>query len=165
MFYFQEQKSKFTFTSLKPTDIQADETKNPGKYMFQKWIEYSKTGIIEAGIHTDKEPDSDFEIFVIDKIKEMGFEAIPQVGVAGYFIDIGVKHPDWKYGFVLVVECDGKQYHSSNSARDRDRLRQEVLEERMVFHRIWSKTGLIMKKKRKMKKKIEDKVKELHNPL
>ena len=94
----------------------------------------------------------------------MGFEAIPQVGVAGYFIDIGVKHPDWKYGFVLGVECDGKQYHSSNSARDRDRLRQEVLEGLgWSFHRIWSTDWFDNPKKEteRLKIKIEARVKEL----
>jgi very-short-patch-repair endonuclease len=69
----------------------------------------------------------------------MGFEAVPQVGVAGYFVDIGVRHPDWAHGFVLGVECDGASYHSAKSARDRDRLRQEVLEGLgWRFHRIWS---------------------------
>ncbi|HBK93097.1 MAG TPA: hypothetical protein DDZ68_15650 [Parvularcula sp.] len=69
----------------------------------------------------------------------MGCEPVPQVGSAGYFIDIGVKHPSWPYGFILAVECDGASYHSCRSARDRDRLRQEVLERLgWKFHRIWS---------------------------
>lgn len=86
-----------------------------------------------------REPDSDFEVFVMDQIRAMGYEPVPQVGVAGYFIDIGVKHPSWPFGFVLGVECDGASYHSAKSARDRDRLRQEVLEGLgWRFHRIWS---------------------------
>jgi very-short-patch-repair endonuclease len=69
----------------------------------------------------------------------MGYEAVPQVGVAGYFIDIGVRHAEWQYGFVLGVECDGVTYHSAKSARDRDRLRQENLERLgWRLHRIWS---------------------------
>lgn len=37
------------------------------------------------------------------------------------------------------MECDGASYHSSKSARDRDRLRQEVIEGLgWEFHRIWS---------------------------
>jgi transcription elongation GreA/GreB family factor len=63
----------------------------------------------------------------------------PKVGASGYRIDIGVRHPDWPYGFMMGVECDGATYHSSKSSRDRDRLRQEVLEARgWCFHRIWS---------------------------
>jgi REase_MTES_1575/Transcription elongation factor, GreA/GreB, C-term len=40
---------------------------------------------------------------------------------------------------VLGVECDGASYHSAKSARDRDRLRQEILEGLgWRLHRIWS---------------------------
>lgn len=40
---------------------------------------------------------------------------------------------------VLAVEAVGASYHSSATARDRDRLRQQVLEDKgWQFHRIWS---------------------------
>jgi very-short-patch-repair endonuclease len=75
----------------------------------------------------------------MDQIRAIGCVPVPQVGVAGYFIDIGVRHPEWPYGFILGVECDGASYHSAKSARDRDRLRQEVLERLgWNFHRVWS---------------------------
>jgi superfamily I DNA and/or RNA helicase len=128
-----------TFSSMNAADIRADETGNPGTYLLKRWLEFSVTGVIEGGQLTGKEPDSDFEVFVIDQINSMGCEAIPQVGVSGYFIDIGVKHPSWPHGYILGVECDGASYHSSKSARDRDRNRQEVLEGLgWRFHRIWS---------------------------
>ena len=41
--------------------------------------------------------------------------------------------------YILAVECYGATYHSSANARDRDRLRQSVLEGiGWRFHRIWS---------------------------
>lgn len=128
-----------TFSSMRPTDIQADEGGNPGAYMLKRWLEYSKTGVLHAGKDNGGEPDSPFEEFVIQQIKAMGCEPVPQVGVAGYFIDIGIRHPAWPYGFLMGVECDGATYHSAKSARDRDRLRQEVLEGLgWHLHRIWS---------------------------
>ncbi len=137
---FSRAKQKIvTFSSMNSGDISADEMSNPGVFMLKRWLEYSVTGRIEAGVHTAKEPDSDFEEFVIKQIEAMGCTAVPQVGVAGYFVDIGVKHPKWPHGFLLGVECDGASYHSSKSARERDRLRQEVLEGLgWKFHRIWS---------------------------
>ncbi len=40
---------------------------------------------------------------------------------------------------MLAVECDGATYHSGLWARERDRLRQEILENMgWRFHRIWS---------------------------
>jgi transcription elongation GreA/GreB family factor len=128
-----------TFSSMTDADIVADETANPGAYMLKRWLEYSASGVLESGSRTEREPDSDFEIFVMNQIRSMGCEAVPQVGVAGYFIDIGVRHPEWPYGYVLGVECDGAAYHSAKSARDRDRLRQEILEGLgWRLHRIWS---------------------------
>lgn len=107
--------------------------------MLKCWLEYSATGIIHAGQTTHREPDSDLEIFIMDQIRSMGCIPVPQVGAAGYFIDIGVRHQDWPHGYILAVECDGASYHSTKSARDRDRLRQQVLEGLgWHFHRIWS---------------------------
>jgi very-short-patch-repair endonuclease len=72
-------------------------------------------------------------------LRERGYQLEPQVGTAGYFIDIGVKHPEYPGRYVLAIECDGASYHSARSARDRDRLRQGVLESLgWRFHRIWS---------------------------
>jgi len=128
-----------TFSSMTAADIRAEENGNPGAYMLKRWLEYSATGSLHGGTPSPKEPDSDFEAFVIEQLRSMGCEPVPQVGVAGYFVDIGVKHPDWPHGFLMGVECDGESYHSSKSARDRDRLRQEVLEN-LGWHlyRIWS---------------------------
>lgn len=128
-----------TFSSMTASDIQAQETGNPGAYMLKCWLEYSATGMTHAGHTTHREPDSDLEIFIMDQIRSMGCIPIPQVGAAGYFIDIGVRHQDWPHGYILAVECDGASYHSTKSARDRDRLRQQVLEGLgWHFHRIWS---------------------------
>jgi RecA/RadA recombinase len=137
---FSRAKEKIvTFSSMTAADIVAEETGNAGAYMLKRWLEYAAVGVLDSGTTTAKEPDSEFEVFVMDQIRAIGCEPVPQVGVAGYFIDIGVKHPDWPHGFILGVECDGASYHSAKSARDRDRLRQEVLERLgWHFHRIWS---------------------------
>jgi very-short-patch-repair endonuclease len=128
-----------TFSSMNASDITSEPTGNEGAYMLKRWLEYSATGVLESGEITYKEPDSDFEIFVMNQIRAIGCIPVAQVGVKGYSIDIGVKHPQWAHGFILGVECDGAAFHSSKSARDRDRLRQEVLEGLgWRLHRIWS---------------------------
>lgn len=128
-----------TFSSMTAADIDAEENTNPGVYMLKRWLEYSASGVLDSGEETERDPDSEFEIFVIEQLKAMGCSPVPQVGVGGYFVDIGIRHPDWPHGFILGVECDGATYHSAKSARDRDRLRQEVLEGLgWRLHRIWS---------------------------
>jgi len=82
--------------------------------------------------------DSPFEDSVLDAIRAMGFTVEPQVGAAGYRIDIGVRHPAHPGVYAIGIECDGYMYHSSPAARDRDRLRQQVLEGLgWRLHRIW----------------------------
>ena len=126
------------FTSMRPGDIKADGGSQPGVHTLKAYLEYAETGRLESGAMTPREPDSEFEELVRDRLREKGFEVVPQVGVAGYFIDLAVKHPK-RSGFILGIECDGAGYHSSRSARDRDRLRQLVLERlQWNIYRIWS---------------------------
>jgi len=128
-----------TFTSMKPTDILVGDEKNLGVRMFRDWLEYCKTGHISDKAVPHGGTESPFEDFVMAQIERLGYEAVPQVGVSGYRIDLGVRHPDWPYGYILGVECDGATYHRSKSSRERDRLRQEVLEDLgWSLHRIWS---------------------------
>lgn len=129
-----------TFSSMTASDIRAEEDGNPGVFMLGRWLEYTASGgVLHSGEHSGSEPDSEFEEHVIQQIQSIGCEAIPQVGVKGFSIDIGIKHPDWPHGFIMGVECDGATYHSSVSARDRDRLRQEILEGLgWNLYRIWS---------------------------
>lgn len=127
------------YTSMHPNDI-LSEGAPLGRQIFKSYLEYAKTGKLEIGdIQHSKEPMSEFEIFVMNGLKNMGYEVDPQVGVSGFFIDIGVKHKTFPDGYILGVECDGKTYHSTKSARDRDILRQEVLEGMgWKIYRIWS---------------------------
>jgi very-short-patch-repair endonuclease len=63
----------------------------------------------------------------------------PQVGICGYRVDLGVLDDDVPGRFVCGIECDGVAYHSMETVRDRDRLRQQVLEARgWMIHRVWS---------------------------
>jgi hypothetical protein len=64
---------------------------------------------------------------------------VTQVQSSGYSIDLAIKHPNHPGRYVLGTECDGAAYHSSKTARDRDRTRQAVLESLgWTIHRIWS---------------------------
>lgn len=128
-----------TFSSMTPSDILAGNGRNAGADMLKKWLEYAATGRLDSGTAEPGVPDSPFEEFVAEQVEALGCEAVPQVGVAGFFIDIGVRHPDWRYGYLLGIECDGATWHSARSARDRDRLRQAILEDLgWHLHRIWS---------------------------
>jgi very-short-patch-repair endonuclease len=127
------------YSSMDPADIRVDEHSKWGVRALKGFLRFAKDGLLDGVTLTDRPPDSDVEIAVADALKEHGFEVQPQVGVAGYFIDIGVRNPNSPGEFVLGIECDGAVYHSAKNVRDRDRLRQEVLERLgWRIHRIWS---------------------------
>tara|TARA_Y100000310_G_scaffold42455_1_gene39759 strand:+ start:62 stop:502 length:441 start_codon:yes stop_codon:yes gene_type:complete len=124
---------------MHPNQIQVEGAPE-GRQVFKAYIEYAKTGRLEIG-DTKKglEPMSEFEIWVKEGLEKMGYGVTPQVGVSGFFIDLGIKHKSYPDGYILGVECDGRAYHSSRSARDRDILRQNVLEDLgWKIYRIWS---------------------------
>src|SRR5260221_10542985 len=80
-----------------------------------------------------------FEAEVFDVLESKGIPLVPQCGASSYRIDLVAQHPKQRGRYVLAIECDGASYHSSPTARDRDRLRQQQLENLgWKFHRIWS---------------------------
>jgi very-short-patch-repair endonuclease len=136
---FTRAKRKLTvFTSMDHAKIVADGGRR-GLRVLKEFLEYAASGTVTPGRRTGAEPDSDFERWFLSRLKSAGYEAHSQVGVAKYRIDIGVVHPDKRGNYILGVECDGATYHSSKAARDRDRLRQDVLEGlNWRIHRVWS---------------------------
>ena len=127
------------FTSLNSEDVKDSENAQRGRLIFKKYIEYSRNQMLDSGTTTGRGTDSDFEDWVKSELELHGYEVIPQVGVSGFFIDLGVKHKDYPHGYLAGVECDGATYHSSLSARDNDIVRQKVLEGYgWNIYRIWS---------------------------
>ena len=127
------------FASFDPGDMDVSRAAQPGPRILKRFLEFAKHGVIDESIPTGEDADSPFEEDVADVIKRLGFLADPQVGSSGFRIDIGVRHPDKPGTYLLAVECDGATYHSALWARERDRLRQDVLEHLgWRFHRIWS---------------------------
>ncbi len=95
-------------------------------------------------------PLNDFEAEIFDALTVRGLKLIPQLGASQFRIDMVAEHPRKPGRFVLAIECDGASYHSSYTARDRDRLRQQQLENLgWRFHRIWS-TDWFMRRRRSL---------------
>jgi hypothetical protein len=125
------------YSSLRPEDIISDANTPVGTRSLRSYLEFARDGVITQQEHTDLPPESDFEVAVIDTLRRKGYEVTPQLGVAGFRIDIAVKHPHAASGYLAAIECDGATYHSGVSVRDRDRIRQEILESLGWRDRIW----------------------------
>lgn len=137
--FTRAKKRTVVFSSLDPERIQTTSSSPWGVRALKQYLIFARTGILQQADDGLSQPTNDFERSVGDALKENGYDVVPQIGVAGFFIDLGVRHPARPGAFLLGIECDGASYHSGRSARDRDRLRQEILENLgWKIHRIWS---------------------------
>lgn len=118
-----------------------------GVELLRYYLEYSASGGKRLGdLASTDFPMNSFEAEVFDVLESKGIPLVPQVGASSYRIDLVAQHPQQRGRYVLAIECDGASYHSSPTARDRDRLRQQQLENLgWKFHRIWS-TDWFMRK-------------------
>lgn len=143
------------FTNLSSDDIDLNRSAKMGVKALKTFLKYAESGSLDIPEVTGKDFDSDFEREVCCSLQELGYEVKRQVGSAGFYIDLAVTDPDLPGRFLLGIECDGATYHSARSARDRDRLRQEVLEGLgWTIHRIWS-TDWFKQPERELKKVVE----------
>ena len=127
------------FCSFAPGDIDPVRARGDGPRVLKRFLQFAATGVLEEQVSTSDDFDSPFEEAVSHVIEGLGYKVDKQVGSAGFKIDLAVKHPSEPGRYMLAVECDGATYHRALWARERDRMRQEVLENMgWKFHRIWS---------------------------
>ncbi len=130
------------YSTLLPEQIELSKVRAAGVRDLKHYLEFAIKGpraLVEQSMPTGLAPDSPFETAVIQILRNHNWEVHPQVGCSGYRIDIGVVDPRARGRYLVGIECDGRTYHSGATARDRDRLRQHVLEGLgWRIHRIWS---------------------------
>ncbi len=129
--------------SFLPTDMRLSDVTPRGVKLLHDYIEFAQNGVstLESEItyNDSYNTESPFEEAVLRVLSDHGYNVRTQVGCSGYRIDMAIEHPTLRGRFVLGIECDGATYHSSRTARERDRLRQQVLESMgWKMYRIWS---------------------------
>ena len=142
--------------SIDSSEIKPDERKNSGRQRLKEYLEYAKA--VNDGDVSRKQQvllslndgasrtadvfkmfDSKFEELVYEKLISNNYSVATQVGFSGYRIDLAVVHPDDPTRYIIGIECDGANFHSAKSTRERDVMRQEFLEGRgWKIERIWS---------------------------
>ncbi len=127
------------FANFTGADIDLERTPSRGVAALKLFMTFAETGRFETAHETDREADSLFEEQVADRLRALGYDVRTQIGASGFRVDLAIADSERPGRFVLGIECDGAQYHASRSARDRDRLRQQVLEAHgWIIHRVWS---------------------------
>ena len=130
-------------TSMDPEDIDLSRTAAAGVKHLREFLAYARDGrralFASISVSPNSACESPFEVDVLQACEAIGIRVDSQVGCSGYRIDLAARDPACAMRYVLGIECDGATYHSGATARDRDRLRQSVLEGLgWTFHRIWS---------------------------
>ena len=140
------------YSNFVADDLDLARTKARGVAALKTFLRYAETGTLDVPNASGRGADSPFEEAVADELRARGHRVDHQVGSAGFFIDLAVVDPRRPGRYLLGIECDGATYHSARSARDRDRLRQQVLEDLgWTIHRIWS-TDWFMHPQREIEK-------------
>jgi very-short-patch-repair endonuclease len=128
--------------SIRAADFDPSKLNTDGVRLLRNYLAFAETGpesLKEATGPSVGDYESEFERSVAGAIRELGYRPVPQVGCGRFRIDLGVLASTGDGQYLLGVECDGAQYHSSPTARDRDRLRDQILEEQYGWRlfRIW----------------------------
>lgn len=139
------------FSSITADDIDLAKTQARGVSALKTFLNYAEKKVLDllapsnsltpasSLMPAEHADESVFENQVAETLRARGFEIDTQVGMAGFVVDLAVIDPANRERYLLGIECDGPSYHSAKSARDRDRIRQEILEQRgWIIHRIWS---------------------------
>ena len=131
-------------SSIRSDYIDLSRTKARGARLLRAYLDYAERGpsaLASESVETGRDFESPFEEAVAQAMIDRGFDVRSQIGCSGFRIDLAIVHPEHPGRYVLGIECDGATYHRTATARDRDRIRQEVLEElgwRGRLIRIWS---------------------------
>lgn len=130
------------FSGIRADDIDLSRSKARGVKHLKAFLDYAVRGVIALPAQdtgSQGEMESPFEEAVAAQLERRGWQVVPQVGVSGYRIDLGIRHPDHSGIYLAGVECDGATYHGSATARDRDKVREQVLRGLgWTILRVWS---------------------------
>ena len=128
------------FSSIRASDMNPGNLANEGPRLLKEFLRYAELGRLDGPTtNAAADVESPFEMEVLRELRGLGLDVHPQIGVGKYRIDFGITDREFPGEYLCGIECDGAAYHSSETARDRDRLRQQILEARgWTIHRIWS---------------------------
>lgn len=130
------------FSVLDSTRIDLSRTQARAVADLKHFLEYAERGpsALGAAVHGSQgDFESPFELAVAHALQAKGWSVHTQIGVSAYRVDLGIVHPDFPGRYLAGIECDGAMYHSSAYARERDKIRQAVLEGLgWTLFRIWS---------------------------
>jgi hypothetical protein len=146
-------------SSIRYNDIRLESTRAEGVHSLHHYLRYAERRPRKLENGAEVEYASALETDVAEAVERLGYSTVPSVGSSSFRVDLGVVDPKDPGRFILGVMCDGETYKDANMARDRDRLRTQVLESLgWSIHRVWSPDWVQRRKTevRRLKKALKD---------
>lgn len=133
-------KKLIVFSSIEPELIDRSRTKSKGVWMLRDFLQFARDGRkAHRDGATSAAPLGPLEGSIAEVIRAEGWQVDTGVGCSGYRLDLAVRDPSKPGRYGLAVESDGPAYRMARSARDRDRLRGQVLASMgWRLERVWS---------------------------
>lgn len=137
--------------SIQPEDIDLTRTTSQGARLLKDYLLLARDGLQARGGDSsasrgdsptpgDADGESQLEMTIAEALAARGVQLHRRVGASAYKIDLAVIDPDQAGRYRLGIETDGAAYVSAQTARDRDRLRRQVLESLgWRLQRVWSR--------------------------
>ncbi|WNY24936.1 DUF3320 domain-containing protein [Methanolapillus millepedarum] len=127
------------FSNFTAIDLDVGDEDPAGLRILKAFLAYAETKTLLSKMPEYQSDEAAFDDSVHTFLKENGYKLHQKVGCAGYKIDMAVVNENVPGHYLIGIECDGPQYFNSHVARDRDRLRREVLTGLgWTLYRVWS---------------------------
>ncbi|WNY26698.1 DUF3320 domain-containing protein [Methanolapillus ohkumae] len=127
------------FSNFTAIDLDVGDEDPAGLRILKAFLAYAETRTIFSRMPEYQSDEATFDESVYTFLQEKGYVLHQKVGCAGYKIDMAVVNEKAEGHYLIGIECDGPQYFNSHVARDRDRLRREVLTGLgWNLYRVWS---------------------------
>ncbi len=127
------------FSSIRSDEIDLSRTQAIGTQALKKLMETAESGVVGRHEISHNDEPAPLEEHIADMLTARGWQVHRRIGVTGLFVDLALVDPDRPGRYLLGIECDGHDYSSAQTARERDRLRfQVLLRQRWLLHRVWT---------------------------
>nr|MBC8290996.1 DUF3320 domain-containing protein [Planctomycetota bacterium] len=127
------------FSSMRADEIDLSRTKARGTAALKTFLHTAEHGMPARDFDDDSAKLPPLEIQIAEALSSRGYEVDRRIGIAGLFVDLAIKDPEEEGRYLLGIECDGEDYNSARSTRDRDRIHTNVLRRQgWDIHRVWT---------------------------
>ena len=126
------------FTSLRSDQIDLARTSARGVRDLRGFLNFAERTTAVTRESSSRRSDELVES-IAESLRDRGHEVDTEVGRSGVRIDLAIRDAEHANRYALAIETDGANYARAATARDRDKLRSEVLEGLgWTIERVWA---------------------------